>query len=258
MSRRRPVTGHIDGPVLRRYRQARARGMSPTTAYRVATHVETLDYRWLAGFDFGQNVRGEVGEFMVHVDVQTDLDAQLGDDDVTGWFVASNADGVCIKNDSTGRHAREWYHPSNYDLENRDGSDLPKGTAKQVRREWAAERIREAMAEDREREYWYIDVTVSLGGVEVGSTSLGGIDYLPSQDDREQAAYLRESAEECIAEALREAERNPRTIRQRIVHLAERAMLTARAEEETPDFDAYVQAVIDLFERVRKGEVTPI
>jgi hypothetical protein len=156
---------------------------------------------WLFGLDLHSPRKGTEEGLEVIARVVTDDDAELGEDDVTGWFT-DKREPVCLRNTHRDWGSDyDWYHPSNYDLQYADGSDAPKGTSKQVARERAAERIRQAMAEDATRRYHGVIVTVKLGVIEITSTSLWGVDTINYDD----GGYFAEVADDLIDEAMRQA-----------------------------------------------------
>lgn len=190
---------------LARYRQARADGGRPEQALAYARwQTQPPAWPWLT-LTVDQPAIGTIDGLTIRVAAVPDDDSQLGEDDVTGWFTDRN-DGTCLRNthrDWGTDYA--WYHPSTYDLHYADGRDAPKGTAKQPAREWAAARIRQAMADDAARRNYGVTVTVSLDGYKLGSASLWSID---TDDPR----YLINVAEDLIPQALAAAREEMATL----------------------------------------------
>lgn len=203
--------------ILAKYRTERAAGVSPVQAMRVArsTYDPVSTYPFLTDLTAFNSATGEVDGLKVSVRVVPDEDYQLGEDDVTGWFTNDRDSDVLRNTCRNWGSDYNWYHPSNYDLQYAGGSDAPKGTSKQVAREWAAERIRTAMREDAYRSAYGVIVTVSLDDVELGSASLWGIDGTDSYD---AAPYLREVAEELIPEAMAEADERAHQLAEKLTN----------------------------------------
>lgn len=191
--------------VLRIYRRERAKGASASAAWRTATYTRSVvpAHAFLASLDDSpMRVSGKIGPFDVSVSVVVDDDARLGDDDVTGTFTDTYEEG-CVKN--TRRNwgtDYEWYRPSNYTLEYAYDEARKAGMSKSVARAAVAERIRLEMDDDAERQWFGIQATVRIGGEEVGSSSLWGIDSIPGYDAK---PYFIEVATEQIDEAIHEA-----------------------------------------------------
>lgn len=72
----------------------------------------------------------------------------------------------------------------------------------------AREYNRRDMRAMTETETYVVTVTASRAGIELGSASLGGIDFLPKTSDRERYAYLDECAQDLMGEAIEEARAN--------------------------------------------------
>jgi hypothetical protein len=189
---------------LARYREWRRKGMRPVTAKRFAESLPFVSqHDVFNGLSVDTTHAGEIDGWMVHVKVGIDQDAKLGDDDVTGWFTDVYEPG-CIRNTHRNWGSDyEWYHPSNYELRDLPTDGSTKGMSKQVAREHIAEQIRKAMADDADRYYVHVRVSVFRAGVELGSAGLYGIDLL----GRDDTNYLGEVAEDLLSDAVVEAER---------------------------------------------------
>ncbi len=200
--------------LIRQYRQYRKEGQPATVALSSARfHLAPPAYPWLAGFGpmdcKSAPAHGIIGPFEVRVWCERDDESRLGEDDATGVFTDTWSEG-CIPTGGRTGNDYKWYRPSNYTLEHAYDDLRRRGMSKQEARHAYDRQVQEEMAEDRERTWWGVVATVSVGGIEVGQASLWGIDETPSYDP---ARYLRDVAEEVIAEAIHSArEAIPTTI----------------------------------------------
>lgn len=196
----------MDADTLRRYRTYRAQGMPAKMAYGAVTFRQASPrYDFLADLgdtSEGESITGTVGLFTVTVEIQSDYEARIGEDDVTGSFTDEYEAG-CIKNTTGGEYNHlKWYKPSSYTLGDAYNDLRKTGMSKQVARETYAEQVRREMAEDAVREYYGVTVTVEAAGRELASSSLWGVDALART---EALTYIRDVAADLIDEATREA-----------------------------------------------------
>jgi hypothetical protein len=156
-------------------------------------------------WSIGDTFTGEVDGVTVKVQYVYDDDSRLGDDDVTGTFGNLDApDALQYSGYGSNGRGCKWYYPANTrnDPEAREWDWKHHGASKQVCAEIFAAAIRQDMADDADRSFIVVIATVSVAGVELGSSSLGGVDMIERYDGRE---YMIDVAEECIAEAMDEA-----------------------------------------------------
>lgn len=166
-----------------------------------------LEYDWLASLSaYSEKAQGTVDGFDITVAVEYDHDSRLGDDDVTGWFVATNVDYVCIPNTLSYHSYRQngqdykWYHPSNYDLQYAESEVRALGVSRGQVAELVRARLERAMIEDADRQYYGVVVIAYRHGIELGSASCWSIDGGSDPD-----GYLQECAQDMVSEAIGEA-----------------------------------------------------
>lgn len=151
-----------------------------------------------------EKATGEVDGFTVTVKIEPDNDCQLGEDDVTGTFGDSEQDGA-IKNTLSGwgnGDGLKYYYPSNYRMDPENFEHEGRGMSRGVRADYQRWLIEQDMSDDYHRQYYGVIAEVEYDGVEVGQSSLWGIDMLDRMD---AVPYFREVAEEQIDEALDQA-----------------------------------------------------
>lgn len=193
--------------IRRAYLAHRAKGTPASVALQVARHdvgAATPRYEFLSRLnEYAGQTSGSVGPFSVHVRVEYDGDARLGEDDVTGTFVEVYEDG-CVPNRARGNNGSgmKYYRPSNdtmqHAAENFRRAGMSRGNIPHAVRE----RIAQEMYEDANREYFGVTVAVYFDGVVLAEDGLWGIDTVPGYDGR---AYLISTATEMIDEGITRA-----------------------------------------------------
>lgn len=190
--------------VVRRARALRAtHPYIPTqTAVRIArSEYMTFPAPWAFLDDLVSNygpdrATGTVGGLSVEVEIVSDPDSHIGEDDVTGRFVDAPGPNT-IPNTvaprlgahyelSTVRAAETWQAYSRM------------GMSRSVARAAQDAARQDDMVTDADRDYVGVCVTLSVEGTEVGSESVWGID-LTGNSDR---SYLAEVAADLISECL--------------------------------------------------------
>ena len=205
--------------LLKRVRELRTqdpyRPATMTTAVSIARYEASADtaepafLRGLTDYPFDDKVEGEHEGFTVKVQIVTDEDSMLGDDDVTGTFTDTWVPGETIRvrsgeNWGTNGNGYKYYRLSTYELTELpkdladDHTGMSKGT-RQLAYQWA---IRQAEEADRNRDYYGVIVEVFVDDEEVGSHSLWGVDVVPGYNPR---PYMIEVATDLMDEAISEA-----------------------------------------------------
>lgn len=213
----------------RAYLAHRAEGMPAHIALQWVRSAaqQGQKYPFLAKLNY-MGCKGTVGAFSVEVDIKHDWDARLGEDDVTGVFTDEYTKG-CIKARPGSDY--KWYRPSNYTLNHAMADYSAAGMSKGAARQAYAKRVRAEMADDAERTWYGVEVTLTVAGRLVAQESLWGIDVIPSSS-YDAMAYFRQVASELIDQAMDEARRTIPTELQRII--AQAAALAALLTE-TPE-----------------------
>jgi hypothetical protein len=185
--------------------------MSITSAFAQARMEANppADYPFLLKLtDSPMTVTGEVDGLTVTVQVVSDDDWQLGDDDVTVSFGDEYHEGA-VRYTINGLNGQgcKYYYPSNMRM---SGDERPYWQAMGLSRSQVTEYerwvIQQDMRDDADRSYVGVIATVSVDGTELGESSLWGIDCpLWGYDNK---PYIIEVAGEQVSEAIDQAKDN--------------------------------------------------
>jgi hypothetical protein len=200
----------VDPQFLDRVRRLRTQNSFHPISMRLAVDLvrreqpmPSASYAFLSALQDGPSwACGEVGVLSIDVRVVRDMDARLGDDDVTGTFTdtpsATTVPNTC-RNWGTD-HA--FYEPSIYRRQQSREDYTRLGMSRSVASDALRADIDQDMADDASRACHGVIVTISIDERELAQTSLWAINTIAGLEGR---AYLIETAEELIGEALDQA-----------------------------------------------------